>query len=112
LENPRIQGVAIAFRLAFDGGGALFLQPGTDDGIERLANTVQAAHAALGVSAEFDEPECDGIPKPANASQTRKENRVMDPDYEDVAAKDLKIGFGILGSMVVVAVVIAIVVSL
>ena len=36
----------------------------------------------------------------------------MDPDYEDVAAKDLKIGFGILGSMVVVAVIIAIVVSL
>lgn len=54
-ENPRAQGVAIAFRLAFDGGGALFLQPETRHARERLANTVQAALSALRVSAEFDE---------------------------------------------------------
>ena len=54
VENPRVRGVAIASQLAFDGGGPLYFQPGARDGIERLANTVQAAHAALGVSAEFD----------------------------------------------------------
>jgi hypothetical protein len=53
-ENPRAQGVAIAFQLAFDGGGPLFVDPHTPDGVERLANTVQAARSALRVSAEFD----------------------------------------------------------
>ena len=56
MDNPRIQGVAIAFQLAFDGGGAMFFHPDTPNGIERLANTVQAAHNALTVSADFDEP--------------------------------------------------------
>ena len=56
LENPRVQGVAIAFRLAYDGGGALYFQHETRDSVERLANTVQAALAALDVAAEFDEP--------------------------------------------------------
>jgi hypothetical protein len=56
LENPRTQGVAIAFQLAFDGRGALFFQPQARDGGERLANTLRAAHCALRVSAEFDEP--------------------------------------------------------
>jgi hypothetical protein len=55
LEDPRTQGLAIAFQLAFDGRGALFLQPETRGGLERLANTIQAAHAALRVSAVFDE---------------------------------------------------------
>jgi hypothetical protein len=54
LENPRTQGVAIAFQMAFDGRGALFFQPDTPNGVERLANTVQAAQRALGVSAEFE----------------------------------------------------------
>jgi hypothetical protein len=53
LENPRTQGIAIAFQLAFDGGSALFFDPDTPDGIERLANTVQSAHNALRVSGEF-----------------------------------------------------------
>jgi hypothetical protein len=57
LERPRTHGLAIAFLLAFDGGGALFLRPETRDGRERLANTIQAALAALGVSAEFDQPQ-------------------------------------------------------
>ena len=56
LDNPRIQGVAIAFLLAFDGSGAMFFHPDSDDGIERLTHTVQAAHNALKVSADFDEP--------------------------------------------------------
>jgi hypothetical protein len=54
-ENLRVRGLAIAFQLAFDGGGALYFQPETQDGVARLANTVRATHAALGVSAEFDE---------------------------------------------------------
>jgi hypothetical protein len=56
MDNPRIQGVAIAFQLAFDGSGAMFFHPDTPNGIERLANTVNAAHGALRVSADFDEP--------------------------------------------------------
>jgi hypothetical protein len=56
-ENPRTQGIAIASQLAFDGGGPLFFRPGTPHGIERLANTVQAAQNALRVSADLDEPE-------------------------------------------------------
>jgi hypothetical protein len=55
LDSPRVQGVAIAFQLAFDGGGPLFLQPGTRDGHECLANVIESAQAALRVSAEFDE---------------------------------------------------------
>jgi hypothetical protein len=54
LESPRAQGIAIAFQLAFDGCGPLFFQPGTSDGTERLANTVEAAHRALRVSADFE----------------------------------------------------------
>ena len=56
MDNPRIEGVAIAFQLAFDGGGAMFFHPDTPNGIERLANTVRAAHSALRVSPDFDEP--------------------------------------------------------
>jgi hypothetical protein len=56
MDNPRIQGIAIAFQLAFDGGGAMFFHPDRPNGIERLANTVQAAQSALTVSADFDEP--------------------------------------------------------
>jgi hypothetical protein len=55
LDGPRVQGVAIAFQLAFDGGGPLFLQPGARDGHESLANVIESAHAALRVSAEFDD---------------------------------------------------------
>jgi hypothetical protein len=55
LDSPRTQGVAIAFQLAFDGGGPLFVQPGTRDGHEWLANVIESAHAALRVSAEFDD---------------------------------------------------------
>jgi hypothetical protein len=54
MENPRTQGVAIAFQLAFDGGGPLFFRPDATDGTERLANTIQAAHGALRVSADFE----------------------------------------------------------
>jgi hypothetical protein len=54
LENPRTQGLAIASQLAFDGRGPLFFQPGQRGAIERLANTIQAAEAALRVSAEFE----------------------------------------------------------
>jgi hypothetical protein len=54
-ENLPARGLAIAFQLAFDGGGALYFQPETRDAVARLANTVRAARAALGVSAEFDE---------------------------------------------------------
>ena len=56
MDDPRIQGVAIAFQLAFDGSGAMFFHPDAPDGIERLANTVRAAQNALRVSADFDEP--------------------------------------------------------
>ena len=56
VENPRTQGVAIAFQMAFDGRGALFFQPDTPNGIERLANTIHAAQSALRVSGDFDEP--------------------------------------------------------
>lgn len=53
-ENPRVQGVAIAHQLAFDGRGPLFFQPHTKWSVERLRNTVRAAQTALNVSAEFD----------------------------------------------------------
>lgn len=56
VENPRTQGLAIASQLAFDGCGPLFFQPETLGGLERLANTIQAADAALRVSADFDKP--------------------------------------------------------
>jgi hypothetical protein len=54
-ENPRTQGLAIASQLAFDGRGALFFQPETRGELDRLANMIQAAEAALRVSAAFDE---------------------------------------------------------
>jgi hypothetical protein len=53
-ENPRVQGVAIASQLAFDGRGALFFQPKEKSSSERLANTIQAAMNALRVSGDFD----------------------------------------------------------
>lgn len=53
-DAARIQGLAIAFRLAFDGGGPLFHQS-SREGRERLANTVRAALAALRVSSHFDQ---------------------------------------------------------
>jgi hypothetical protein len=53
-ENPRVQGIAIAQQLAFDGRGALFFRPGEKRGVERLANTIQAALSALRVSSDFD----------------------------------------------------------
>lgn len=53
-DNPRVQGLAIAFEMAFDGGGPLFDQPYTWVSVDRLANTVQTALSALRVSAEFD----------------------------------------------------------
>jgi hypothetical protein len=57
LEKPRVQGIAIASDLAFDGGSALYFQPITGDPTDRLANTIQAACTALQVSPRFDEPE-------------------------------------------------------
>jgi hypothetical protein len=56
LENPRTQGLAIASQLAFDGRGPLFFQPEARRELERLANTIQSADAALRVCAEFDQP--------------------------------------------------------
>ena len=53
-ENPRVQAVAIASQLAFDGRGALFFQPKQEPGPDRLANTIRAALSALRVSGEFD----------------------------------------------------------
>jgi hypothetical protein len=53
-ENPRVQGIAIAQQLAFDGRGALFFHPGEKRGVERLANTIRAALIALRVSGDFD----------------------------------------------------------
>jgi hypothetical protein len=55
LDDPRAQGLAMACQLAFDGGGPLFQRPGRADGAGRLSNTIRAVHAALGVSAAFDE---------------------------------------------------------
>jgi hypothetical protein len=56
IENPRVQGVAIAHQLAFDGTSPLFFQPGKDRAVERLASTIWAAQRALSVSSEFDHP--------------------------------------------------------
>jgi hypothetical protein len=55
-ENPRVQGVAIAQQLAFDGTGALYFQrnQSPERRLERLANTIRAALTALSVSGEFD----------------------------------------------------------
>jgi hypothetical protein len=53
-ENPRVQGIAIAHQLAFDGAGALFFQPTEQRPTERLANTIWAALRALSVSGDFD----------------------------------------------------------
>jgi hypothetical protein len=53
-ENPRVQAVAIASQLAFDGRGALFFQPKQEPSPDRLANTITAALNALRVSGEFD----------------------------------------------------------
>lgn len=53
-ENPRVQAVAIASQLAFDGRGALFFQPRDKSSTERLANTIGAALNALRVSGDFD----------------------------------------------------------
>jgi hypothetical protein len=55
-ENPRVQGVAIAHQLAFDGTGPLFFQPNKRRSAERLANTIRAAQNALNVSGAFDRP--------------------------------------------------------
>ena len=53
-ENPRVQGVAIAAQLAFDGRSPLFFHPRRPDAEERLANTIHAAQSALRVSGDFD----------------------------------------------------------
>ena len=53
LGNPAPRGIAIAFQLAFDGGGAMFRQPGDDDGAPHLANTLQTADRALRVSPDL-----------------------------------------------------------
>jgi hypothetical protein len=53
-ENPRVQGVAIAHQLAFDGTSALFFQPNKKRSVERLASAIWAAQRALNVSGEFD----------------------------------------------------------
>jgi hypothetical protein len=53
LDSPRTRGVAIASQLAFDGCGPLFFQPGKGDGVERLANTLDAAQRALRISPEL-----------------------------------------------------------
>ena len=53
-ENPRVQGVAIARQLAYDGRGALFFQPNKKRAVERLASTIWAAERALSISSEFD----------------------------------------------------------
>jgi hypothetical protein len=53
-DHPRVQGIAIASQLAFDGGGPLFSRPDAPDEVEPLANTIQSARSALKVSAEFD----------------------------------------------------------
>lgn len=53
MQNPRPRGVAIAFQLAFDGRSALFFQPCSGDGADHLANTLQALHMALRVSADL-----------------------------------------------------------
>jgi hypothetical protein len=52
-ESPHVRGIAIAFQLAFDGRSAMFHQPGSGDGAEHLANTLQAARMALRVSPEL-----------------------------------------------------------
>jgi hypothetical protein len=53
MENPPIRGVAIASQLAFDGRGALFFKPEAGDGVEQLANTLDAARRALRVSPDL-----------------------------------------------------------
>jgi hypothetical protein len=53
-ENPRVQGIAIAHQLVFDGTGALFFQPTERRPTERLENTIWAALRALSVSGDFD----------------------------------------------------------
>ena len=55
-NNPRVQAVAIARQLAFDGTGALFFQPNKTRSVSRLRNTIQAAQSALTVSGDFDRP--------------------------------------------------------
>ena len=54
-ENLPARGLAIAFQLCFDGRGALFFQPGSNDRVERLANTVQTARNAMRVSIDFEQ---------------------------------------------------------
>ena len=56
LDDPRTQGLAIAFLLAFDGAGALFRQP-SRNAQDRLGSSVRAALASLRVSAQFDQLE-------------------------------------------------------
>ena len=49
LRTPEQRGLAIAFQLAFDGGGPLYFQPGTRDGVDRW-RTRSAPHVPPSVS--------------------------------------------------------------
>jgi len=58
MKHPCARGVAIARQLAFDGHSPLYWKPNQNgDGPEKLANTIHAAQAALGVAADFDQGE-------------------------------------------------------
>ena len=54
LRSPSAKGLAMAYQLAFDGGGPLFFQPDRQLDPSCLSNTVYAIESALRVSAEFD----------------------------------------------------------
>ena len=53
-----------------------------------------------------------GQPTTSSVETSRKENRFLDWDSKDVGTKDLIIGFGIMGSMAVVAIALGIILSL
>src|SRR5262249_22899190 len=61
MKDPCARGVAIARQLAFDGRSPLFWKPNQNgpglhgEGAQKLANTIHAAQAALGVAADFDQ---------------------------------------------------------
>lgn len=98
IERPSAFGVAIARQLAFDGRSPLLLQaPAHRDGAgRRLASTVDAAHRALSVSADFDRISASSSsnPKREESQMTADVGTVAGPQggHPETAAGDRGVG--------------------
>jgi hypothetical protein len=124
IEQPPAYGVAIARQLALDGRSPLFLQaPDRRHGANRrLAWTLEAAQRALVVSGDFDslhrrQPDERSSEMAVDTEKTEPARTVKTRAAAPVVgkgsgARDLMIGFGLLGACAFVAIALGIIFSL